>query len=154
MLHVRTLFPSKTEQGQTKGGLVLLKLRKTAERPDLKVQASYEDVQGKAYSNEASVTFSDLKVGDYDHLGIRKGVLLTQYARLLKAWLRDEPASERLSISNNSLVRFETFMRHFKEEVKILRDNDLAKEQAILERLTLRNDQFPLPLAPEDDWRY
>ncbi len=154
MLHVRTLFPSKKAQGQTKGGLVLLKLRKTTERPDLKLQASYEDAQGKTFTNEATVSFSDLKVGDYDNLGIRKGVLLTQYARLLKAWLHDEPASERLSISNNSLVRFETFMRHFKEEAKILRDNDLAKEQAILERLTLRNDPFPLLLAPEDDWHY
>jgi Ca-activated chloride channel family protein len=154
ILHVRTLFPSKTQQGQTKGGLVLLKLHKTNERPDLNVQVSYEDTRGKSYTNETSVSFSDLRAGDYDNLGIRKGVLLTRYVRLLKAWLRDEPASQSVSISNNSLVRFETFLRHFKEEANILRDETLKQEQTILERLTLRNDQFPLPLVPQDDWRY
>lgn len=102
IMKVNTLFPSRTEGGETKGGIVLLKLRKTegdenSRRLSLKV--TYEDRNGKQESDEKTIVFpatdSLMMVGYepkdyYANTGIRKGILLSRYADLMKSWATDE----------------------------------------------------------------
>lgn len=89
IMRVNTLFPSKSSGGETKGGIVLLKLKKISDSGDLKIKVSYEDRSGKADSSEANVKFE--KNAEYfDSTGIRKGILLSRYANLLQNWTLDE----------------------------------------------------------------
>jgi len=109
IMKVNTLFPSKTEGGETKGGLVLLKLRKTGGVKDegmaigaaagegkLTLKVSYEDRNGKKDSDEKEIVFNGVGGGiegtedNYDNTGIRKGILLSRYADLVKSWATDE----------------------------------------------------------------
>lgn len=93
IMKVNTLFPSKTEGGETKGGLVLLKLRKTGnpaegrEDGKLTLKVTYEDRNGKQESDEKTIVFSGGET--YGNSGIRKGILLSRYADLMKSWATD-----------------------------------------------------------------
>lgn len=86
IMYVNTLFPSKTEEGEVKGGIVLLKLNKTSEGGTLKLKVSYEDRNGKKDSDEAEIRFTTEESNNYDNTGIRKAILLTRYVNLMKAW--------------------------------------------------------------------
>lgn len=93
IMKVNTLFPSKKEEGETRGGLVLLKLKKRAPRATLKLKVSYEDRMGKADSDEAVIELEEETPDYFENVGIRKGILLARYADLMKNWLRDERES-------------------------------------------------------------
>jgi Ca-activated chloride channel family protein len=92
LLRINTLFPAKTEGGETRGGIVLLKLSKTSFFSGQKVflKVSYEDHNGKKDSSEAMVELDRKGPEYFDNNGIRKAVLLTRYAALLKNWMMDE----------------------------------------------------------------
>jgi len=90
LMRVRTLFPSKTEGGETRGGLVLLKLRKISENGDLKLRLSYKDAKGVAHAQASDVSFGAVGAEKYETSGIRKGIWLARYADLLKNWTIDE----------------------------------------------------------------
>ncbi len=93
IMKVNTLFPSKTEGGETKGGIILLKLNKTGSEESsgkLVLKVSYEDRNGKKDSDEKVINFADKSVDYYDNTGIRKAILLTRYVNLMKDWLIDE----------------------------------------------------------------
>ncbi|MFC1865376.1 VWA domain-containing protein [Chloroflexota bacterium] len=90
LMKVNTLFPSKMEGGETKGGLILLKLKKITEDSNLKLKASYEDRNGNQKSIESTVVFNNEEPEFFANSGIRKGVLLARYADLIKNWLIDE----------------------------------------------------------------
>jgi Ca-activated chloride channel family protein len=87
IMKVNTLFPSKSESGETKGGLVLLKLKKKTPDASLRLHVSYEDRAGKAYSSDRDVIFDRSSGEYYDNTGIRKGIVLVRYANLLKNWI-------------------------------------------------------------------
>lgn len=96
IMKVNTLFPSKTEAGETKGGLVLLKLRKTAPGGRIVLKVSYEDREGVKGSDEQLVALPEPRVEYFANTGIRKGILLARYADLMKNWMGDErKAAER-----------------------------------------------------------
>ncbi|MHB8084975.1 MAG: vWA domain-containing protein [Dehalococcoidia bacterium] len=96
IMKVNTLFPSKKEAGQTKGGLILLKLRRTGGENDLlKLRVTYEDRSGNQDGSEALVYFENTGREYYDNNGIRKGILLSRYANLIKDWLIDERGNAR-----------------------------------------------------------
>ncbi len=86
IMYVNTLFPSKTEEGQVKGGLVLLQLKKTSESGKLNLKVSYEDRNGKKDGDEKEIRFTDLEPDTYPNTGIRKGILLSRYAGLMQSW--------------------------------------------------------------------
>jgi Ca-activated chloride channel family protein len=92
LMRINTLFPSKSEGGQTKGGLVLLKLRKTSSAPNQPVylKVSYEDRNGRADGSSETITLESRGPEYFDNSGIRKGVLLVRYASLLQNWMMDE----------------------------------------------------------------
>jgi Ca-activated chloride channel family protein len=96
IMKVNTLFPSKKEAGQTKGGLILLKLRRTGGENDLlKLRVTYEDRSGNQDGSEALVYFENTGREYYENNGIRKGILLARYANLMKDWLIDERGNIR-----------------------------------------------------------
>lgn len=90
LMKVNTLFPAKSSGGETKGGIVLLKLKKISDDTKLTLSTSYEDRNGKADSDTVSVTFEDKKPDFYQNTGIRKGIILSRYVNLLKYWLANE----------------------------------------------------------------
>jgi Ca-activated chloride channel family protein len=92
LMTINTLFPSKREDGETKGGLVLLKLRKLSSSTDDEVflRVSYEDRNGREDESEEVVFLERETPEFFDNTGIQKGILLTRYAALLKNWMIDE----------------------------------------------------------------
>ncbi len=89
IMKVNTLFPSKTTaEGEVKGGVVLLKLRKLNDNGNgnIKLKVSYKDRNGQSFNNSQDVTF-DKTEEFYDNTGIRKAIVLTRYANTLKNWI-------------------------------------------------------------------
>ena len=92
---VNTLFPSRTVDGATRGGLILVKLSRNPEvdNRELVISASYENRSGETFAVESQVEFTAASEQHFDNLGIRKGILLTRYASLIRNWILDERAS-------------------------------------------------------------
>ncbi|MFO8101396.1 MAG: VWA domain-containing protein [Dehalococcoidia bacterium] len=90
LMKVNTLFPSKTEGGQTRGGLVLLKLKKLSSDNELTLTVSYEGREGNDETVESEITLEGEEAEFFANTGIRKGVLLSRYASLLVDWMIDE----------------------------------------------------------------
>ncbi len=95
VFRVNTLFPSRSQDGETRGGLILVKLSRNpeAENQSLKISASYENRIGETFSTESTVDWVETEGEHFDHSGIRKGILLTRYANLMRNWILDERAS-------------------------------------------------------------
>ncbi len=89
IMYVNTLFPSQNEGGKSKGGLVLLKLKKkNGDSEKIKLKCNYKNRDGKSFTNNKKInTFSNKKGNPQ---GIRKGVLLARYATMLQAWIKGE----------------------------------------------------------------
>ncbi|OGN93374.1 MAG: hypothetical protein A2Z75_08870 [Chloroflexi bacterium RBG_13_50_10] len=91
LMKVNTLFPSKKVEGETKGGLILLKLKNIGDDSgSIRLSTSYEDRAGVKDGSEAKIYLDDERPEYFDNSGIRKGVLLARYADLTENWLIDE----------------------------------------------------------------
>lgn len=90
IMNVSTLFPSKSEDGQTRGGIILLKLDKVSDKGDIKLKTTYKDRLGNSDGDEVIVQFDSSNEDYFENSGIRKAVLLSRYANLLKTWAFDE----------------------------------------------------------------
>ena len=97
IMEVNTLFPSKSEGGQVKGGVILLKLEKKNKNNDgeLELKVTYKDRNGTRHANEQVVEIKDDGEERYDNTGIRKAIMLTRYANTLKNWILYERSEER-----------------------------------------------------------
>ena len=95
-MKVNTLFPSKSEGGEVKGGIVLIKLKKKNNADgNLVVKVSYEDREGNKHENSQNVKFEETDKEYYDNTGIRKGILLTRYANTMKNWILYERSEHK-----------------------------------------------------------
>ena len=97
IMKVNTLFPSKTtEDGEVKGGVILLKLKKldNNESDKIELKVSYKDRNGKDYNNMQTVNF-EKNDEYYDNIGIRKAIVLTRYANALKNWILYERTEDK-----------------------------------------------------------
>ncbi|CAA6805687.1 MAG: Unknown protein, partial [uncultured Sulfurovum sp.] len=94
IMKVNTLFPSHNDGEATKGGVILLKLKKNkyASSDNLELDVSYTNVEGKSFSNKQDVSFKNEKAY-YDNTGIRKAVLVSDYVSVMKNWLIDSRAA-------------------------------------------------------------
>lgn len=90
LMKINTLFPSKRRDGETKGGIVILKLEKTGRNPQIRLKTSYENRAGVVDGSEAVIKFTDQKKEHFDNNGIRKGILLARYVNLMRNWIEDE----------------------------------------------------------------
>lgn len=95
VMKVATLFPSRTVEGETRGGLVLLKLKRNLEASTepMRLTVQYEDRSGEIHRTEAEVNLPDVEAEFFANTGIRKGILLSRYAQLIQTWIADERAS-------------------------------------------------------------
>jgi Ca-activated chloride channel homolog len=109
-MKINTLFASKNDGGKVKGGLVLMKLRKTSSDPDdtLKLKVVYEDRNGHRDGSGETISIERESPEYFDNDGIRKGVLLARYATLLQNWLIDERAHMQYSKSWNPCINRDT----------------------------------------------
>ena len=90
LLQINTLFPSENSARGTRGGLVLLQLRRLdSGTASLRLTTSYEDVNGNEGGGTADVVFAEER-GTYSNTGIRKGILLSRYVNLMRSWLVSE----------------------------------------------------------------
>ncbi|HHH19317.1 MAG TPA: VWA domain-containing protein, partial [Campylobacterales bacterium] len=93
IMKVHTLFPSKNDGEATKGGVILLKLKKVGSgSDDIKLNVSYTDVDGKAFSNSGSAKFNSKKNSYYDNTGIHKAIVVSDYVTVMKNWIMDARA--------------------------------------------------------------
>jgi len=111
IMKVNTLFPSHNDGTATKGGVVLLKLKRKKEAKDsekLTLDVSYHDVNGKAYSNSQQVSFKNEK-SYYDNNGIRKAILIADYVTVMKNWLIDARAAcnDKVSWANQQPIEIQ-----------------------------------------------
>jgi len=90
LMQIDTLFPSKTEDEKVKGGVVLLKLEKTGSSKDIELSVSYQNREGKHFSNQQNLTFE--RQAGVDNSGIQKAILVSNYVSLMKNWLLDTRA--------------------------------------------------------------
>ncbi|NHN43617.1 VWA domain-containing protein [Halorubellus sp. JP-L1] len=162
MLHVNTLFASPTAGGETRGGVVLAKVARTddaaAGGSTLTLRASWKDRTGTTNERETTVAFPDGGPEQFANAGVRKAVLLSRYADLLKNWMVDErerdgdpsadgievpddhlgeweQQSEDLTVSAAYRERFATFADHFEAEMAAVDDDALEQELDVLATL-------------------
>jgi Ca-activated chloride channel family protein len=88
--HISTLFPSPTKDGETRGGVTLLRLEKTdgaldGETADLELTASWTERDGTTGAETVRVDLP-AEPESFAHDGVRKAVLLARYGRLLRSW--------------------------------------------------------------------
>ena len=110
LMKINTLFPSKSEGGENKGGLVLLKLRKMSSQPGEAVylRVTYEDRYGRSDISEEIFVLESQSPEYFDNSGIRKGIILTRYAALMKNWLIDEYQYANYNRSWEASIREDT----------------------------------------------
>ena len=109
LMKINTLFPSKSEGGKTRGGLVLLKIKKTSStNENIYLRTSYEDRDGKLDGDEQAISFETIQPEYFDNSGIRKGVLLSRYAALMKNWMIDQRQHMQISLGWIPCIREDT----------------------------------------------
>ena len=119
LMKINTLFPSKTSNGQTKGGIVLIKLEKLSDDGTIHLTTNYTNRVGQIDGDVATISFdggnpadtsrtsNDADENYYQNTGIHKGVLLTRYAELLKTWVYDERNSLAHGITPSSAYLYD-----------------------------------------------
>jgi Ca-activated chloride channel family protein len=163
IMHVKTLFPSRTEGNRTKGGVVLLKLNDSGAGDAVELRTSYETGSGEEHTTTKTVEFADREPESFENDGIRKAVALSRYVELAQNWIAYERAniegespdppedgieseenpdlgnwerqSEVLQVSPAYADRFATFAEYFEAEMEAVGDESLQQELDILDLL-------------------
>jgi len=156
VLSIRTLFPAPKEEGRVRGGVVLARLGDVGDDDAVEVTAEWTERDGRTRETAATVEI-DPDQRRFDSAGVRKAVLLTNYATLLKNWTRyerdlidgppaegiapppeaDDPAprertSEDLRVTPPYVERIRRFREHFAAEREAIGDEDLQQELELL----------------------
>jgi len=189
IMKINTLFPSASSDKKVKGGIVLLRLKKTGNAEDIKLSVSYKDVDGKHYANTQKVNFDRSDLFN-DNSGIRKGILLSEYVTLMKNWMIDaragcndkveyihqppveimrrcmiyppirpvypkiktwERKSCKLHVSAGYQKIISLFKRHYRSEMRALKDKSLNAELKVLNSL-VKTKAFDESSGQTDDW--
>ena len=104
-MHINTLFPSSSNSdGEVKGGIVVLKLKKKAESTsnNISLNISYKDSKEQEHSNEEKVEFKQSTQDYYDNTGIQKAIVLARYVNTLKNWIIYERSNNQEFIINEN----------------------------------------------------
>ncbi|WP_302080620.1 vWA domain-containing protein [Salinibaculum rarum] len=88
LMHVSTLFPSAKEDGEARGGVILVRLSEARPGGDVELTASWTERDGSEQSERVTVALPG-EPDTFAHDGVEKSVALAQYARELRAWARD-----------------------------------------------------------------
>ena len=152
LLGVNTLFASPTKDGKTRGGVVLVQVERQSDDATMRLKASWEDRQGKSGQTSTTISFPDSGPEQFANTGVRKAVLLSRYADLLKNWIvaeRDEAMAQDedgiavppegrfgeweqqsvpLTVSERYEARIRKFRDYFAGETDAIGDESLDRE--------------------------
>jgi Ca-activated chloride channel family protein len=152
LMHVGTLFPSAKQDGEARGGVVLVQLEQTGPAGNLDLVASWTERGGGEHTERVTVDLPD-NPETFEHTGIRKAVALTRYAGTLRDWastVRQEAAAsdgvdpatgahERgsvpLRVPERYATRFEALQTYLEAEMEAVGDDTLSQEVETLSRL-------------------
>ena len=157
LVHVETLFPSAKEDGEARGGVVLVRLDRTEADADLNLVASWTERDGSEHTERVSVEMPE-ETGSYAHDGVHKAIALARYARELRAWAADvqgradratgvddwmladqrgqhERESVPLVVPDRHADRFERLRSYLREEMEQVGDESIEQELELLETL-------------------
>ncbi|MFB6307714.1 MAG: VWA domain-containing protein, partial [Haloarculaceae archaeon] len=165
LIHVTTLFPSRSTGNKSEGSVILLELNRTADAVgEVTLTASYEDPNGTPHETTRTVTFADQSTPYYEGSGVRKAVVLTEYATLMRNWMYHERAgrdgeeptpdegierrqlgrweqqSVPLRVSAPYDQRIERFETYFRQHKRALGAERMDRDLAILQRLSERGE--------------
>jgi len=152
LMKISTLFPSaKEKEDQTKGGVVLIKLRPSDSSREVKLKLSFTDREGVSKTTDVILDLKQQNPNYFQDNGIRKAVLLTQYVNLLKNLLAGVeinattgilPAPQSATSSKGKLEVSEQwkqtvlkFKEYFESEIDAIDDSSLEKEVKVLEEI-------------------
>jgi Ca-activated chloride channel family protein len=164
VMHVRTLFPSPTTDGETRGGVTLLQLDETDPTADIELVATWLERDGTEHRDAATASLSTGSPEQFDNTGIRKAVLLSRYGRLLREWMAAvrtedtdlatadssdwishdvdlgewEESSVALTVPKSYRTEFDTLRQHLTAELDAIGDDTLSQEVEILDILSDR----------------
>jgi Ca-activated chloride channel family protein len=157
VMAANTLFPSPEREGRAKGGVILVQLAGEGSG-DVALEATWETRDGRRHSKTATVSVPDRE--QFGDVAVRKAVLLSRYADLLKNWMvyeRDRSAvaadggvsvppesdelgrwerqSDDLVVSERYRERIGTFADHFEAEMRAIGDDALQRDLDVLRKL-------------------
>jgi Ca-activated chloride channel family protein len=89
VLEVNTLFPSPTNDGETRGGVTLLKISKVDPEASLEIVAEWVERDGTQGTDRQEVSFTESSATYFSNSGIRKAVLLSRYGETLRNWMAE-----------------------------------------------------------------
>jgi len=161
IMHVNTLFASPSEGGRARGGVVLVQVDRESPDATMQLTASWEDRAGVAHENTTTIRFPAVEPDFYANTGVRKAVLLSRYADLLKNWMVDERTGEQpatddgvevppdelgrweqqsdpLTVSATYETRIAAFREYFAEEAEAIGDDTLQQELETIEAILSR----------------
>lgn len=90
LMEVKTLFPSRRENNKTEGGVVLLEVERDSPDAQLALRASYENPGEGERTVTRTVGELDREAPYYGTTGVRKAVVLSEYATLMQNWAAHE----------------------------------------------------------------
>ena len=157
LMHVGTLFPSAKQDGEARGGVILVRLKQMRSNADLDLIASWMERDGGEYTERVTVDVPN-ESGAYAHNGVRKAVALARHARELRTWAADvhdradnttgvddwlltdhrgehERTSVPLVVPERYAERFDQLRRYLTDEMDIVGDETMEQEVELLERL-------------------
>lgn len=162
VLHVTTLFPSPTSDGESRGGVILVRLRRTGDGDgSVDLDVSWDEGDGRSRSTHVDVSLPNAT--HYDGVGVRKAVALARYGRVLRewaAWARGEPVgsdeqdrvddwvspmgrrrtehergSAPIRVSERHVEQFRTLRAYLADELDAVDDESLGREIEVLDAL-------------------
>jgi Ca-activated chloride channel family protein len=158
IMSVNTLFASPSEGGRSRGGVVLVKVRRQSADARLELTATWTTRDGTPHERTTTVDFPTEDPDYFADTGVRKAVLLSRYADLLKNWMVDErtdelPApddgihvpddglgrweqqSDPLTVSDAYETRIREFREYFVSEMDAIGDDALQQEVETMETI-------------------
>lgn len=157
IMHVKTLFPAPTDENGTRGGIILLRLEKLNDNPEITLTVNYEDRSGHEDEVNSTFVITAAEPEHFDDAGIRKGVLLARYADLIKnsatashkrtgpanesstdgsGWSYWERPARALAVPSAAKSDIDKFCAHLKIEITNIGDRNLEKEVQVLSQLS------------------
>jgi len=119
LISVETLFPSAKQDGDARGGVVLLRLVRTGSDPSVGLVASWTERDGRSHSERVQVSMPD-ETPSYEHDGIRKAVALARYARELRMWAADVHGRSNKATGVDDWLVADQHGRHEREPVPLV----------------------------------
>ncbi|KAB1184833.1 MULTISPECIES: VWA domain-containing protein [Haloferax] len=165
ILSIETLFPSPTTAGESRGGVILVRLHQLeTEQPNVTLDLSWVESDSTTHGSRVTV---DLPTDQhYDNRRIRKAVALSRYGRTLREWAtsvrqssksadagvddwmarretrtKHERESAPLRVSDSYAAVFDDLRDYLATESKTVDDDSMTREIAVIDDLLTHTDR-------------